>query len=392
MQPARGGVVIGTKTKVPGHRRLLPLVLGIAVTAASLASGCGSTSESVGGTASGDKEAAEKLVARYRGDVKFISPGKPIEVGSLQGEEIWIIASDLSIPFVKRTVEGFKDAARAAGLKGVGFDGKGQAKEWSRGIDQAIAAGAGGIALSAIDTGFISGAIRRANAADVPVIGMLNTDVGAELDPGTAGEATNDYTLFGELLAAYATQSTDGPVKALYSDTSEFRILRFLKDGLYDGMRKYCGSECSISSFDTQIANFKTQLPTLTQSQLKRHQDTNWVIPAFDAQAVFVIPAIKQAGFGEKVSVGSINAVPANLDLIVNDDVQVVDIGAPNAWLGWSAVDRLMRAMVGEGPGTSEVPIKLFDKENLQGVDTQNEDELFAGADYRAEYQKLWKD
>jgi ABC-type sugar transport system substrate-binding protein len=380
-----------TNTKRLGQSRLMPLIVGLAAIAGAVISGCGEASESLGGSAEGDRAAAEKLVARHTGPVKFISPGDPIDVGGLQGDEIWIIASDMSIPFVRRTVDGFRDAARAAGLKGVGFDGKGQAKEWSRGIDQAIAAGAAGIALSAVDTEFVSGALRRANAADIPVIGMLNTDVGAKLDPGTAGEATNDYTLSGELLAAYATTHTDGPVRALYSDTSEFRILRFLKDGLYDGMRRYCGSECSISTFDSQIANFKTQLPTLTQSQLRRHQDTNWVFPAFDGQAVFVIPAIKQAGFGEKVEAGSINAVPANLDLIKDGDVQAVDVGAPNSWLGWSAVDRLMRAMLDEKPGTSEVPIKLFDRENLEGVDTQNEDELYAGADYRAEYQKLWK-
>jgi ribose transport system substrate-binding protein len=372
---------------------LLAATLGMALIVGGSAAGCGGSSEgaSVGGKAGGDRAAAEKLVSEHTGDVKFISPGKPIDISSLQGKELWIISADLSIPFHQNIVAGFEDAAQAAGLKAVKFDGEGQAKEWSRGIDQAIAAHAGAIALISIDTGFVSGAVKRAKAAGIPVIGILNTDARAKPERGTAGEATIDYTGSGELLAAYATVHTDGAVHGLYSDTSEFKVMGFLKHGLYDGMKKYCGSECSLDTFDTQIANFKTQLPTLTQSQLKQHPDTNWVFPAFDAQSVFVVPAIKQAGFGEKVDVGSINAVQANLDLIQNGDVQVVDVGNPNAWLGWAAVDRMMRAMLGEPPAISEVPIKLFDQDNLQGIDTSDEDQLFAGADYQADYEHLWQ-
>jgi ribose transport system substrate-binding protein len=365
----------------------------IAITLIVVGSGCGEGSEpnSVGGSAGGDAEAAKELVAKHSGEVSFISPGKPIDVGSLRGRELWIISADLSIPFHQNIVGGAEDAARAAGLVPVRFDGKGQAKEWSRGIDQAVAAGAGAIALVSIDPEFVSGSVQRANAADVPVIGVLDTDANSTPLSGTSGEATNDYVLSGRLLAAYATTHTDGPVHALHSDTSEFRLLGYLKDGLYDGMKEYCGSECSLSTFDTQIANFKTQLPTLTQSQLKTHPDTNFMFPAFDAQAVFVMPAIKQAGFAETVKVGSINAVKANLDLIVDEDVQLVDVGVPNAWLGWAAVDRMMRAMLGEQPATSEVPIRLFDQENLQGVDTDNESELYPGVDFQAEYQQLWR-
>jgi ribose transport system substrate-binding protein len=376
------------------HRRATGCAVALLAAAAwaVAASGCGSSSEGgVGGSAGGNPEAAKKLIAQYSGDVSFISPGKPIDIGDLQGEELWIISADLSIPFHQNIVAGAEQAARAGGLVPVRFDGKGQAKEWARGIAQAIAARAGAIALISIDPKYVSGALKRAKAAGIPVVGVLDNDSNSKPLPGTSGEATNDYVLSGELLAAYATVHTDDPVHALYSDTSEFRLMGFLEDGLYKGMREYCGSECSLNTFDTQIADFKTQLPTLTQSQLKTHPDTNFMFPAFDAQAVFVIPAIKQAGFEENVDVGSINAVQANLDLIEDGDVQVVDIGVPNAWLGWSTVDRMMRAMLGEKPAVSEVPIRLFDQENLEGVDTGDESELFPGVNYQAKYERLWR-
>lgn len=370
-------------------------VLLVVVVALGACGGGGGSASSSGGSGGGASaagvDAAKKLVADHTGDVKFISPGDPIDIASMKGKQLWIISADLSIPFHQNIVRGFEEAARAAGMKPVKFDGKGQTKEFTRGIEQAVGAGAGAIALISIDTRFVSGAVKRAQAAKVPIVGVLNVDARAKPDPGTAGEATIDYTGSGELLSAFAVKNTKGgAVHALYSDTSEFRVMGYLKTGIYNGMKRYCPG-CDVSSFDTQIANFKTQLPTLTQSQLKRNPDTNWLFPAFDAQSVFVVPAIKQAGASDKVRVGSINAVKANLDLIKKGDLQVVDVGNPNGWLGWAAVDRMLRAMSGAPPAVSQVPIKLFDKENLTGVDTSNEEGLFKGADFRAEYKKLWK-
>lgn len=334
-------------------------------------------------------EAARERVAEAKGEIKFISPGDPIDAGTFNGESLWIISADLSIPFHQNIVRGFEEGARAAGLSPVKFDGKGQTAEFARGIDQAIAAGAGGIALISIDTRFVSGSIKRANDAKVPVIGVLNTDARAEPDPGTAGEATIDYTGSGELLAAYAIANTEGAVHALYADVGEFRVMGFLEEGIYAGFKEYCPDACSIKTYDMQIANFKQQAQTKTQSELRRNPDTNWIMSAFDAQALFVIPSIKTAGFGDKVRVGSINAVTANLQFILDNNVQVVDVGNSNAWLGWAAVDRLLRSMAGEEPAVSEVPVRLFDPENLDGVDIESESDLFGG-DFRSEYKRLW--
>jgi ribose transport system substrate-binding protein len=349
-----------------------------------LLAGCGGDGDaaSEGGEASGadsaQVEAARERVEQAKGEVEFVSPGDPIDASKFKGKSLWIVSADLSIPFHQNIVKGFEEGTRAAGLKPVKFDGKGQTAEFARGIDQAIAANAGGIALISIDTRFVSGSIKRANDAGVPVIGVLNTDARAEPDPGTAGEATIDYTGSGELLAAYAVANTDGPVNALYADVGEFRVMGFLEEGIYAGFKEYCPDACSIDTYDMQMANFKQQAQTKTQSELRRNPKTNWILSAFDAQALFV------------VRVGSINAVTANLQFILDENGQVVDVGNSNAWLGWAAVDRLLRSMAGEEPAVSEVPVKLFDKENLEGVDIESEGDLFSGADFRGEYTRLW--
>jgi ribose transport system substrate-binding protein len=372
------------------RRRGWRFLVGAAVVGLAAAA-CGDTADQgPGGGGSGDQEAARAFVEQAKAPVEFISPGPAIDVGPLGGEQVWIVSADLSIPFHQRIVQGFEEAARTVGLEPIAFDGKGQTSVQARGIKQAVAADAGGIALISIDPKFVLAAVDEANAADIPVIGVLNTDSAAQPQPGTAGEATLDYVKPGELMVAYAVANTDGPVHALYFTVPEFSVLAFQEEGVQAGFEKYCSSDCTLDTFEAQIANFKTESQTQTQSGLLANPDTNWVLSSFDAQAQFQIPVIKSAGYGSNVRLASINAVNANLQFILDGNVQVADIGNSNAWLGWSAVDRLMRAMVGEKPAVSEVPIRLFDKSNLQGMDVNDEEALFSGADYRASYEALW--
>ena len=336
------------------------------------------------------KQAAAELVDAAKAPIEFVAPGEAIDVGEFAGKEIWIISADLSIPFHQNIVAGFEEAAVAAGLTAQTFDGKGQQQEASRGIDQAISAGAAGIALLSISPSFQVGALERAEEAGIPVIGMLTTSSEDHPWPLTDGEATYSYYKSGFLLAAYAVQSSDPPIHSMYLDVSEFKELGYLNEGLHDGMAELCGSDCAIEYSDMLVASFQEQSQTLTQSQLNRFPDVTWIFPAFDAMALFVVPSVDAAGRADDVSIGSINAVTANLQFILDGNVQVVDDGIPNHWMGWGGVDRLLRAMVGEAAATSEVPIRLFDAENLEGVDIEDEDSLFGGTDFRAAYRELW--
>lgn len=336
------------------------------------------------------KAAAAALVNQAMGPTQWVSPGDPIDASSIKGKTLWIISADLSIPFHQNIVKGFQEAATAAGLLSQTFDGKGQQQEASRGIDQAISSDAGGIALLSISPSFQAGALQRATDAKIPVIGMLTTSSEHEPWPGTAGEATYSYYKSGQLLGAYAIANTDGPVHALYLDVSEFKELSFLKKGIYDSLAQFCGADCTVEYSDMLVATFKAQAQTLTPSQLARFPETNWIFPAFDAMALFVVPSVEAAGSADKVRVGSINAVNTNLQFILDGKVQAVDAGIPNSWMGWGGVDRLMRAMLGAPALTSEVPIRLFDKTNLQGIDVNDEVALHGGFDYRSEYKKLW--
>ena len=340
--------------------------------------------------ATGSKAAAQSIVAGFLGPVKFVSPGPAIDISKFKGKAIWIISADLSIPFHQNIIKGWEEAALAAGLTSVKYDGKGQQQEASRGVDQAIAAGAAGIALLSVSPTFQVGALQRAKDAGIPVIGMLTTSSEHEPWPGTAGEASYSYYKSGQLLAAYSIANNDGPVHGVFMDTSEYKEVAFEKKGYFDTFALLC-AECTLQYADTLVGTMKQQAQTQTPVLLQRFPETNWFFPAYDVMATFVIPGIKEAGFGDKVRVASINAVNTNLQFILDGNVQVADAGIPNNWMGWAGVDSMLRGMVDPAhPVTTETPFRLFDKSNLNGVDVNSQDALFPGVDYRAEYKKLW--
>jgi len=158
--------------------------------------------------------------------------------------------------------------------------------------------------------------------------------------------------------------------------------------GMKDEFRKLCPA-CKVTVQDTQVAKLGTALGSTAQTLLRRDPSIDWVLPTYDAQALYVVPAIKSAGMAKKVKVVSSDAVTANLDFVAKGDVQVFDVGPPDIWIGWAAVDSALRGMLGQDAVEENVPLRVFVKENLQGVDTGDQDALF-GSEYRDGYKQLW--
>jgi len=364
------------------------LTVGLAAAALALA-GCGAGSTSAG-SGGGDKAGAEALVKKASGDVSWTAPGDPIDISKFKGKTIWVITSDYSVPFIQTVVANMKEAAQVAGLKLQVFDGKGVTQTAANGIQQAVGAHAAAIEVLSVNTQFVAEAVKNANQAKIPVIGLLNTDPSQPVEKGADAEVTIDYALSGKELVAYAVANTEGPVNGFFLTLPSIATFDAMKKGIQDGFKEFCSSKCKLNIADLTEGNFKNETQSNTASALLRYPDTNWVFPAIDAMAQFAIPSITTAGKKGKVQLGSINAFEANLKFITQGNVQAVDVGNSNSWLGWAAVDRALRAMSGAKPDVVTVPVRLFDKDNLQGVDISDESQLFPGVDFRTNYKKLW--
>lgn len=365
------------------------LTLACAGVAACGSSGSGSgDGDTSAGPTRAQTTAAAAAVEKASGPVSFTAPGRAFDVAALRGRTLYFVTVDAAIPFIQAAYQSMKEAGEYAGVQVRMVDAKGQTAAVATGIEQAVAAGAGAIMVGNAAFKYIPEAVRRANEANIPLVGLLNVSAGQELEPGASGEVTLDYRLSGELLVAYAVANTDGPVNAIYAHIPAVDTFVAMQNGVKEGFEKYCDG-CDLKVFDLQQSTLKQQMESKTQSLLRGDKSINWVFPAIDVAAQFGVPAVQQAGRGDSVRIGSINAAQPNLGFIQAGQVQAVDVGNSNGWLGYAAVDRLLRAMAGER-GESEVPVRLFDRANLEGKDVRDEDQLFPGVDFRDEFRQLW--
>lgn len=314
----------------------------------------------------------------------------PVDMGALKGKKITILASTLAVPFVANIATGAKEAAAAVGWDATIVDGKGSVTEWSRVVNQAVSQKVDGILTVGASPAQMKPAVAAAAAAKIPVVDTLTAD--QDKDPVVAGTFAHVSVSFydsGRLQADYVIANGSPNTHILIFGDNEFPGEVTRVQGMKDEFAKLC-STCSVTVQDTQVAQMATNLQRTTQTLLRRDPKIEWVLPTYDAQGLYTVPGIKSAGLASKVKVVGSDAVASNLDLVAKGDVQVADVGEPDVWSGWAGVDMMGRALAGQQPVAPNIPLRLFDKSNLSGVDTKDTNALF-GSSFRDEYKKVWR-
>ena len=370
-------------------------LIAAAVTASALAlAGCShigadSGSSSGGSTAkSANQKEAQKRVDAATAMPKF-EANSSIDMKSLAGKNVTIITSTNAVPFVANIAKGAAEAAGVVGWTTQTFDGKGSVTEWSRLVSQAVAQGAGGIITIGASPSQFKPAVAAAKAAGIPLVDVLTADqVKDPLVDGTFSHVSISFYDSGRLQADYAIANGTPTDHILILGDNEFPGEVTRVQGMKDEFAELC-PKCDVTVTDTQVANLGTTLQSTTQNALRRDPKIAWVLPTYDAQGLYVVAGIKAAGAASKTKVVGSDAVSNNLDLVAKGDVQVADVGEPDIQSGWAGVDMLARAMLKQQPVKPNIPLRMFTKENLQGVDTTDTSALF-GDGYIAGYKKVW--
>jgi ribose transport system substrate-binding protein len=366
----------------PAHtprRPLLALGLGVAAIAFAAVQPTAALADGIAD--------AKAMVAKAMEKPTFVAPGEPFDMKKLEGKHIWIITSTMAVPFVATIAKSAQDAAAKAGIDAKLFDGKGNVSEWNRGLAQAVAQHADGIITVGASPELMKAPMKDALDAKIPVVDAVTADQSAPLVPGTFAHVSISFIHSGELQAAYAIARSEGKANVLVLGDNEFPGEVSRVEGMQSAFKAMC-PDCKVTVEDTQVANLGTKLGQQAQTLLRRDPATNFVLPTYDAQAIFVVPAIKAANFDRTIEVIGSDAVPSNLDWIRQGNIQVGDVGEPSVWLGWAALDEVARGMLGMAPVDEKIPLRLFTQENLKDI-SNDENELFGG-DFVAEYNKLW--
>jgi ribose transport system substrate-binding protein len=336
---------------------------------------------------SGVDQARAKVLAAMKLP-KFAQGGAPIPMSKLKGKNVWIMTSTLTVPFVADIAHGAQAGAKAAGWKTRLIDGKGNVTEWNRILAEAISQKVDAVISVASSPVVMKPQMAKAKQAGIPVVDVLTADQADPLVPGTFAHVSISFYTSGTLQADYVIWKSGGKADVLIFGDNEFPGEVTRVKGMKDEFRKLCPA-CKVTFQDTQVAKLGTSLGQTAQTLLRRDPKIDWVLPTYDAQALYIVPAIKQAGLADKVKVVSSDAVTSNLNWTKKSDVQVADIGEPDQWAGWASVDMIARAMLGQKRVDPAIPLRMFDATNLKGVNTANANQLFGGS-YVKQYKTLW--
>ena len=159
---------------------------------------------------------------------------------------------------------------------------------------------------------------------------------------------------------------------------------------IIDPSRDMLCPACTVKVAHSPVAQWGG-LGTLTSSLL-RDQNVNYLVPALDAMISIMKPAIYAANAQDRVRVAAYNAtLPAMQDL--KKGVLMAGLaGNPPEWIGWAAVDQVLRALSGQKPIADElVPNRMFTRANIGSVDLSKPTvDWFGVTHFREGYKKLW--
>jgi ribose transport system substrate-binding protein len=343
--------------------------------------------------ASGIVAEAQTMLDEATQPLTFEPPGDAIDVASLSGKTVAIVVVDSRIPILSLANESIQEAAGAAGVKTTLFDSKSQVNRMLEGITRGINE-ADAIILNGIPIAAVTGALEEAAAKKIPTVAVLNN----QPDPAAPGQGAGElvgatsspnFETGGALSAAQAVVDTDGKANVVIFDTKEITPSPDVVRGLKSVLDK-C-SDCKIADENvTPLAEWATGLTPKAQSVIKANPDVNYFLPIFDGMVPFVAAGARQAGAGDKVKAASMNGTPATLQMIQAGDVLVSNPGSPVGWVGWHSLDQAMRLMLGQEPGNPEIPLRVLNKDNLDGVDAQDIDAPYGDPQYREGFKQLW--
>jgi ribose transport system substrate-binding protein len=232
----------------------------------------------------------------------------------------------------------------------------------------------------------VSGPLKQAAAAHIPVIDSLNGDPNQPLTDGVRAHVTVNYTLGGKLMADYVAANSKGNGQVIIFTSSIYTIYQAMLKGFRQELKARC-PKCRIDAVENvQPTQVGTELGTITSTALSRFPQAHYLVPFYDAMVTYMIPAIRQVG--SHAVIISHDGVNTNLNLIRQGDVQVADVSnPPTPSMGWAEVDELGRLMAGQPAVFENLPQQIFVRANL-GKKGAN---LFPGyANYPAKYEALW--
>ena len=294
------------------------------------------------------------------------------------------------------------EAAKAIGWQATLYDGKLQPQLWPALVSQAIANGANGIVLVAVDCPAVAQPLAQAKARGIKIVGIFAFDCNDSLFGGTAPSLFSSYVNFGppvnqdiadfsELYGADQANAviahTNGAAKVILVTDNEFTSIRHTIQGFRDTIQK-CGTCSVVDEVDIKAADLTTPAAAnAVLDALRKHPEANAVKSPYTAGTLAAVsPAVMQSGRASSLYVMGGEGFEPELDLIRKHQGLSAVTVIPSDWYGWAAVDTVNSLFLDQQPADSGLGWQLIDDE----VNPPSNNAYKPTVDFRAAYLAAW--
>ncbi len=374
------------------YRRGGAALLTVGVVGGSLvACGSGSASSSKSSSQPTGQALASCLASAQKlKDTKLTEPPLKVmasfDMSRNKGKTVWIINA-ARVPLLQNASSGAEAAGKAAGMNVHVVYGDGSTNSAQTAVEQAVAQGAKGIALGAVDPSTVQNAVNRAHAAGIIVTDVGNRSIQDSLRPGVAGQLGYDVPAEQAAMAGWVMVDSKCSAHTLMYSPSALSITAAGAKAFQARYQEICPT-CAFQLKDLDYGTFANTLTPEVQTDIRRDPKIDHVFAIIGSSVPEVDAGLRG---NDHVRVLTHDGLDANLQALRARNTHVVaDFAfAPNEALGWQVIDQQGRLMLGEADAKDlTLPTRMVDKTN---IGANNNDIWPSYAHYQNAYLAAWK-
>jgi ribose transport system substrate-binding protein len=334
---------------------------------------------------------ATERVEAAKAEAEFVAPGPAFSVADLSGKKVFVIAHLIGTNhFTDTLLASLEEAMEPLDVELIVRDAQVNPAKASAAVDEAINQGADLIMGFVLPTAVMEASFKSAKDAGIPVIQLFAAD--PDVDDSAAGVVSHVsfcYSCGAALMADYAIMDSGADITAAAWESSDVGTSQYSVEGLTSELEELCPETCTIDTmYNAEAPVWAQRVPGQVSAALA-NPEINWLLPVFDSHITWIQPAMATSGRTD-VSVASFNGQLSAMQQMASDPTVRALVHSPVEWGSWAAADQALRVLAGEPPVDQQIPLRLFDQENLP--DLESEEGSWMGGDFKAGYQSLWQD
>jgi ribose transport system substrate-binding protein len=362
----------------------------------SSASGSGSAPAS--GADAATKAAADQIAIAEKG--RFTAPPTTSNP-AVPGKNVWIIEASGAAPSEAIPSAAAAEAGKALGWKTTIYDAKGLPSNYTQGVSNAIANGAQGIVLVAVDCSYVKNQLEQAKAKKIAVSEVYSFDC-SETNPGSESLFSADLSFgtrykslvdawqgWGSDTAAYIIMQQKGKADAMVLDTTQIAVLVSYDKGVYDRMAECSTCKTTKVKWDVVTQGTPAALTSLIQSAVLKNPGINGALYGSTVTSGFNQAILALGSKAKDITVVGGLGLADEFNLLKAQKGLNATTAWPQQWIAYAAMDSLNSVFANKKTDDEGIGWRIVDQNNLAAQKLDNG--IWNGVDnFRDTYKTRW--